>query len=193
MKHRLFLDLDGVLADFDRAAREQFGFITTKDGPDPPGLWDKVRAHGTFYRDLTVMPDAHVLWRGVRELRPTILTGVPRSVPGVALQKKAWVAEHFGDSVTVLCCASRQKCMFASRGDILIDDREKHRSLWEEVGGIWITHVSAVQSLRKLDEALARRGVTDRRVRWEDDRRQVYGSVGVDGDTPEHKAHWRDQ
>lgn len=153
----VFVDMDGVLADFHRATREQLGIVTSHDGPDPPGLWDAIRKHGEFYRDLPLMPGARELWTGVRALDPKacILTGVPSSIPNVATQKRHWFWEHF-EYAPVICCASRNKRDHGKPGDILIDDREQHRALWEEMGGIWITHVSAASSLRQLDQSVIR-------------------------------------
>jgi hypothetical protein len=37
-------------------------------------------------------------------------------------------------------------------GDVLVDDRENHRHLWESAGGIFVHHKSAEDSLRQLAE-----------------------------------------
>jgi len=60
-----------------------------------------------------------------------------------------------GELVEVRCCLSREKSLHARSGDVLIDDWEKYRSLWEAKGGRWITHVSAESSI----EALRRLGI----------------------------------
>ena len=72
---RLFLDMDGVLADFDTGYAERFGTPASKwlDNVD----WERVKATPNFFRDLPPMPDFYDLWSGVRFLSPTVLTGVP--------------------------------------------------------------------------------------------------------------------
>lgn len=75
----LFLDCDGVLADFDALATAVLGM--------PPGpfeaaygtavFWQRLRAHDDFYFLLELMPDALDLWQGVQHLQPVILTGCP--------------------------------------------------------------------------------------------------------------------
>jgi hypothetical protein len=35
-------------------------------------------------------------------------------------------------------------------GDVLVDDRENHRHLWEQAGGTFIHHRNAKDSLRRL-------------------------------------------
>ena len=61
----LFVDLDGVLADFDSYFEQCFGVRPNHDTYEPPGMWDKIRAHGKFYRNLPMMKDALELWRAV--------------------------------------------------------------------------------------------------------------------------------
>ena len=75
-----------------------------------------------------------------------MLTGIPKLVPEAAANKRAWIAKHIGEHVEVICCLSKVKCKSAKPGDILIDDWEKYRDLWLAVGGIWITHRSAVET-----------------------------------------------
>jgi hypothetical protein len=35
-------------------------------------------------------------------------------------------------------------------GDVLVDDRENHRHLWENAGGIFVHHKNAKDTLRQL-------------------------------------------
>ena len=51
----------------------------------------------------------------------------------------------------MLCCLAREKYLQAGRGNVLIDDWEKHRHRWEGAGGIWITHQSAAETAEELD------------------------------------------
>jgi hypothetical protein len=37
-------------------------------------------------------------------------------------------------------------------GDVLVDDREKHRDLWDNAGGVFIHHTSAEDSILQLAE-----------------------------------------
>lgn len=151
---QLYLDQDGVLADFDGYYLRTFGtpLERSPDGDDPPNMWENIRRHGMFYRHMTLMPDAMALWEGVRHLSPIVLTGVPFDrVPGAEAQKCAWLREHLGASVPVICCEARDKYLHAAPGDILIDDWAKYRDLWEAIGGRFILHTGAVSSLRELE------------------------------------------
>lgn len=150
---QVFLDCDGVLADFDRAARQIFG-RDPREAEDRLGteeFWRRIRASGKFYRNLPLLPDALELYRAVEHLRPVILTGCPRGGWSEA-QKVAWAGQHF-PGVHVITCASRDKFLHMRRtGDVLVDDYLKYKHLWEQAGGTFVRHVSAPQSIRRLRE-----------------------------------------
>jgi hypothetical protein len=146
---RIFIDLDGTLADFDLGHERAFGARPDKEKDDVD--WERVRETPNFYRDLPPMGDYRVLWNAVKHHRPIILTGVPKDVPEAAGNKLAWVNRVLGP-VDVICCRSKDKASYCSPGDVLVDDWEKHRALWEAAGGHWVTHTSAAESLRQLKE-----------------------------------------
>ena len=145
---QVYVDMDGVLADFDAHHEAVFGVrsSTTADKVD----WLKVRAVAGFYLAIPPMRDMQELWRYLERYRPIVLTGVPEKVEEAAENKRTWVRRHLGPTVEVICCKSKEKCLHAKPGDILIDDWEKYRDLWEMKGGIWITHVSAPTTILSL-------------------------------------------
>lgn len=146
---QLYVDLDGVLADFDAGYEKVFGLRPDKKADNVD--WAAVRKIKDFYLNLPPMPDMHILWSYVSDLKPIVLTGVPSSVPEAPANKKAWVNKHLGP-VEVFCCRSSEKCKHANAGDILIDDWTKYRNLWTAAGGIWITHTSAKNTISRLIE-----------------------------------------
>jgi hypothetical protein len=150
---QLFLDLDGVLADFDAHYVALFGYKLPRHICDPPGMWDKIRSRPEFYAELPPMPDAVTLWNAVEHLNPIILTGVPYDeVPWAAEQKTYWVEKYFGRSTQIICCKSSEKRLHGKPGDILVDDWDRYRHLWLEMGGIFILHTSAEASIKALYE-----------------------------------------
>lgn len=148
---QLFIDCDGVLADFDTAARELFGQDSrqAEEALGTPEFWLRIVARGNFYRDLQLLPDAMELYRAVAHLNPIILTGCPEggwSEP----QKMAWAAQHF-PGVRMITCASKDKRLHIMHpGDVLVDDYLRYRELWEQAGGIFVQHLSARKSIRQL-------------------------------------------
>lgn len=155
---QVFLDCDGVLADFDAYASTLLGMTLDeyeKNKHQPEG-WDILYAHEDFFYKLPKMRDADELVDGVRALgfEPIVLTGVPSkegsdwAIP----QKQRWVAEHF-PGTSVICCKSKDKfrSMVPERHNVLIDDWQKFKSVWEEAGGTFILHKTARQSLAELE------------------------------------------
>ena len=155
---QLYVDLDGVLADFDKGYEVTFGHRPTDKDLNSPAhdkvKWDLVRSTKDFYRNLPPMEDFEILWKGVEQYNPIILTGVPRSVPEVLQNKLDWVIHHIGNRVKVIGCRSKEKSIYGKPGDILIDDWERYKYKWEGMGGIWITHTSAKNTLEKLSKYL---------------------------------------
>ena len=147
---RLFLDADGVLADFDRGVRNLLklhpkAFIA-KHGRGT--FWKRLANAQNFYGSLPEMPDARLLFDSVKHLSPTILTGLPLGNWG-APQKIEWAAEHF-PGVPIITCMARDKHKHMHPGDVLVDDREKHRADYEAAGVVFIHHKNAEDSLRQL-------------------------------------------
>jgi len=150
----LFIDLDGVLANFDA------GYAAVNGSPPDKHLdnvdWRKVVAVPGFYADLAPLPDALVLWDFAvnyamhHGMNIVILTGVPSSVPEAAADKRLWVNKHIGEHVPLIACRSRDKKLHMLPGDILVDDWERYKEHWLEAGGVWITHTSAAESIAAL-------------------------------------------
>jgi 5'(3')-deoxyribonucleotidase len=146
----LFLDCDGVLADFEAGACEALGMdlksYERRYGPNR--FWGRLAKTPDFYATLPLMPDAMLLFDAVKHLKPTILTGLPLG-NWAAPQKVAWAAEHF-PGVPIITCMARDKYRHMTGADILVDDTLRHRAKWEDAGGIFIHHTNARTSLGEL-------------------------------------------
>lgn len=149
----IFVDMDGVLADFDRHYIETIGLLPPRLDPGRDVKWAKI-SEMDFFASMPPMPDAFALWDYVSALpgRPIILTGCPKiGHERAESDKRKWVRRHLGDDVEVRTLLSKDKALHCSPGDILIDDWEKYRHLWEAKGGLWITHTSAKSTIDQLD------------------------------------------
>ena len=147
---QLYLDCDGVLADFDKGATALLG-MKPKAFEKRHGLgrfWARLASAPDFYFSLPLMPDAMQLYDAVKHLDPIILTGLPRG-NWAADQKMRWAKEHF-PGVRMITCMARDKRDHAKEGDVLVDDNDKFRHLWEQAGGIFVHHKSAAQSIEEL-------------------------------------------
>lgn len=149
---KLYVDMDGVLADFDTHHANTFGVKSSvhNDVVD----WKKIEKIKDYYLHIPPMPDLGELWAFLEPLSPTVLTGIPSTIGEAAANKRAWVNKHLGPYVPVICCPSKEKCLHAKPGDILIDDWEKYKQLWVAKGGRWITHTSAENTIKELRRML---------------------------------------
>jgi 5'(3')-deoxyribonucleotidase len=100
------------------------------------------------------MPDMHDLVGYVRH------TGLPWEILTAAgvinrelvvWDKQEWIKEHVSPTVVVTCTMTgSQKGMFAIKGSVLVDDRQKNLDSWIEHGGIGILHTSAADTINQL-------------------------------------------
>jgi 5'(3')-deoxyribonucleotidase len=147
---RLYLDCDGVLADFDRGAHDVLG-ASPEAYVQRHGMgrfWQRLAQAPDFFARLPLMPGATILFEAVRHLDPVILTGLPHG-NWAAGQKQRWAARHF-PGTRIITCMARDKRKYCRSGDVLVDDNPKYRHLWEGAGGIFIHHRSVADSLRAL-------------------------------------------
>jgi hypothetical protein len=152
-QHVLFVDLDGVLADFEAGVVS----VTGKLPHDQPArvMWKSLARTDRFYETLPWMSDGKRLWEEVAGLDPTILTGLPLG-RWAEPQKRAWCARELGSNVPVITCMSRAKAKHARAVapdpavPVLIDDRLSLRDSWVGMGGVFIHHTGAEQSIEQL-------------------------------------------
>jgi 5'(3')-deoxyribonucleotidase len=149
-RRQLYLDCDGVLADFDRGAEAVLGVPphVYEQRHGRSGFWARLAQAPEFFYRLPLMPGATELFHAVRHLHPVILTGLPRG-NWAAAQKVRWAERHFPGTRIITCLAAdkRKHCV---TGDVLVDDLLKYRHLWEEAGGIFIHHRSVHETLHGL-------------------------------------------
>ena len=150
MKRQLYLDCDGVLADFDAGAEAILGMRPKEyeRRHNIGRMWAKLASAPDFYGTLPLMRGGMELFDAVKHLDPIILTGLPRG-NWAADQKVRWAAEHFPGTRIITCMAvnKRNHCV---PGDVLVDDTLKHAHLWEAAGGIFIHHRNVEETLEAL-------------------------------------------
>lgn len=150
---KLFLDLDGVLADFDGGFYDRFGSMPSDHSDDI--MWKKINGSGTFFADLPVMEGAKYMFATIQELyEVVILTACPKTnYKQAALQKRQWVRKNISTDVMILpMLGGANKGLFMDQpGDILIDDMEKNCIAWDLLGGISIQHASWTKTLNQLN------------------------------------------
>lgn len=146
----IWVDMDGVVADFDGHYERHFGVRPTRWPAEDSVDWKKVAAVPNFFRTIPMTKDAGELLAGLHPRPWSLLTGCPKSIDVSDNQKRDWAAEKFEPRRHVVCCRSRDKWLHGKPGDVLIDDYLKYKDLWVDMGGIFIHHTSAANSIREL-------------------------------------------
>jgi 5'(3')-deoxyribonucleotidase len=147
-KLKVWLDMDGVLADFFGEWAKLDGKDHYKDIGNTEAALQMVREHPTFWIDLDVLP-------GAKELIATVikhygeyricskqLEGDPRCRAG----KIAWIKTHLADMPPKEIHIVDEKTPFAvdanGNPNILVDDYGKNIVAWKAAGGIAIKYDS---------------------------------------------------
>lgn len=154
---RIFLDLDGVLANWEGAVSKLLNRPAALGVGDY--TWEELyEKNPRLYSDLELMPDAMQLWNYVTSSSVVsdvrILTAIPRRMhwPNCTDQKRAWVWEHLGRDVEVLFGPFAWDKQFHCNGidDVLIDDTLINISQWWNRGGSGILHASTKTTIENL-------------------------------------------
>lgn len=155
LAYRLFIDLDGVLVDFDSGVRALFG--QSAEELPPRVMWPRLAKTSHFYEKLDWMSDGRELWNFVKPYNAIILTGLPIGT-WAEPQKRAWCTRELGLEISVITCLSKEKpykaldVCFDGQIPVLIDDRIKLKDPWQDIGGVFIHHTSADSSIAALKE-----------------------------------------
>lgn len=165
MKFRkIFFDLDGVLADFNRGVSELLGLEVIPQGSHTEEshniLFGAMRDFHDFYGHLEAIEESVILFHELYEKYGgdvvEILTGVPnpkRNIPEAKENKLDWVRRYLPEDTVVHAVQSRYKNTFCyGKEYILIDDFEVNIREWERAGGTGILFKNADDVRRKLQE-----------------------------------------
>ncbi|WP_143535378.1 hypothetical protein [Rhizobium sp. N122] len=154
---RVYLDLDGVMADFDAHFPALFGVDHRSMLDDD--MWSQINAHPSYFRDMPQCPGALNFFKSIEALNPIILTACPKSnYAHAARQKREWVREHLGHHVPVLPVmgGSSKPLFMHAAGDILIDDFERNTAAWSKAGGVAILHSNFEDTKAALGDVMKR-------------------------------------
>jgi hypothetical protein len=151
----IFLDLDGVLADFDLHAHQE-----NKIGPDGKLKYDELD-----YKWWSTMP----AFEGAREFYDAARKlGIVKFLTGPMMSEECfsgkahWVQEFVPERgkfilKDLIICPSSDKAYLARANHILVDDREENVRAWEAAGGVGIHHTGNLDdTMKKLQDAVAK-------------------------------------
>ena len=135
---QIYVDMDGVVSDFDKAIVNIFGEEYSNKIADT--FWKKTVVDNQVFRHMPPIPEGLSL---VSQLRSdghqvcfmTSTGGMPHHID-IAKQKLDWLsANSMGDLPVAFCMNTQGKGAYASPGAVLIDDRQKVLAAWRGNGG----------------------------------------------------------
>jgi len=153
---QIFLDQDGVLADFESGLTKALGYkVDLKSKHDVYEAEKRKLTAQRLFRNLEPLPDA---WKLVdfcmnSGIHTEILTAagtVNRTL--VVKDKIDWIRRYIHPQWTVIpTFKGTQKAAFAHKKAVLIDDRQRNIDCWVEAGGIGILHKTADETIEQLN------------------------------------------
>jgi len=159
-EYKVYLDMDGVLADFDQRFRDLSG-MAPKDFENKYGrkaFWDLIDEENKvkFWVGIPTMPGAADLVNAVKDYDYELLTS-PSAKKQSYLGKILWVKNHTGDvfpsKPRINFKKAKEKHLVKpqlAKTDILIDDREDTIGRWNAAGGTGIVYKNISQVLNDL-------------------------------------------
>ena len=160
---KIYFDMDGVLADFDRGIIELGKIAKVNQSKATPTtddeLWNAVRSVDNFYDKLEPVSGSVEMFRKLYSIygdKCEILSAVPkphRNIPSAREDKIKWVRRVLSDQVVINLVYRAEKQDFVKgKGCILIDDYQINIDEWISAGGTGILFESADKVLEKLKE-----------------------------------------
>lgn len=172
---RIFIDMDGVVADFDSEARRIMNLTDEEiaeaqaTGRYPDEKWALILGYQNFYRHLPKMPRADAMINIGRRFRDHLgydlrmLTAIPKDndFPEVFNDKILWMQERYPDVTVWFGPYSTDKQKHCTGpDDILIDDRPSNIEAWRAAGGkaVQVTedYEQAIQDLIQIHDDIVR-------------------------------------
>lgn len=150
-KYEIFVDMDGVIADFDKQFKE-FSGQNSKEYEQENGtkaFWKLIDKIGVkYWSEMSWMPEGKELWNYVAPYNPKLLSAPSRS-NNSRLGKKEWVEKHL-PGVQLILAERPNKQNYSGRDKILIDDNKQTITEWKANSGIGLHFISTTQTIEEL-------------------------------------------
>lgn len=136
-KEMIYVDMDGVVADFDKGILNYFGEPYSEKIANQ--FWNYTVKDIQFFDGLSPINEGLDMVREISESNDvcfmTSTGGMPHHID-IAKQKLDWLHRYgFGDKPVAFCLNTEGKGKYSYPGAVLIDDRQKVCNAWEKRGG----------------------------------------------------------
>jgi hypothetical protein len=165
----LYVDMDGVLADFYGPFNQMAGVASWKDASKDTvsQVLKNITKRDDFWINLDVLSDVPSIMSAIKTLFNGEYKILSKALAGdkrVVAQKKQWVQNNLQPqpNEVIIMPATGDKGMYAKQADgtpnILIDDFGYNIKKWQSAGGIGIQHTngSVGNTINQLKKILAK-------------------------------------
>lgn len=160
---KIYIDMDGVLADFDRGVEELLNLPAVNQSKKKPSqddaMFTAMREIEHFYDKLEVMPGAKRMFDIIYEEygdRCQVLSGIPKPKRGILTageDKINWIHRLFSPKIKVNIVYREEKIVFCKGSQyVLIDDYVKNINEWESHGGTAVLFTDSESTILRLKE-----------------------------------------
>jgi predicted nucleotidyltransferase len=153
-KYKLFLDMDGVICDWEKQFKRYSGGVPVETYDVEHGKKNRyffVRKNSPeFYATMPWLKDGEMLYNFVKNFPTEILSHAPDKL--AVEGKQIWLKNNNINLKANLVPHSSDKAKYATVDSILIDDREDLIAQFVQAGGQGICHKNAIDTINKLKE-----------------------------------------
>jgi hypothetical protein len=149
----IYLDMDGVICDFDKLYHSTYG-VNCRDDPNKDNWYDFVKNNGFFNLPTTKNADKLIDKIFSLDVNVIILSCVSdkSNSSKVRNQKIKWLCEHnLGHLPSIFTKTKLEKSNHASPNSILIDDSVACINPFKQKGGYGILHENVKSTVSQLD------------------------------------------
>lgn len=142
---KIFVDMDGVLCDFDKKCRSVFDINPNESSREyskrigTNKYWKKIRETENFWSSIEPISDSISMWEKLSKIcgedNITILSS-PDKDPKCIEGKNEWINTHLGHNTKRIFDTNKKK--YSKHGHLLIDDLEHQIEDWITGGGFGI-------------------------------------------------------
>ncbi len=154
---RIFLDMDGVISDFDTHAKDN-GVLDEKGQPK----WDLLSLD--WWSTMPAFKGARKFYDALKDFAPVRFLTAPILSKDCFTGKAMWIQKFLPNPggfayglLSLIICPAKDKHFLARPNHILVDDREKNIKEWETAGGVGVHHKGDyAETLAKVADIMSR-------------------------------------